>query len=210
MQERGHLEKLSSGEPLPNTTIIYGEGGTGKTTICLLAALKQAEQNKKVIFLNTESNFSTERCEQLLNGRDKTLIENMLILQIKNFNAQHQHIMKLEQLKNVGLVIVDSLTHYYRRLASKEPELARSMLNKQLKILEEVAKRNIPIILSSQVFSRDNAIFPLAKETLFKHATHVIKLEKNPRSISLEKPEKQHVFFKIKNEGIELIETNNI
>ena len=31
-------------------TVLYGEGGSGKTTLCLLAAIEQALNNKKSYF----------------------------------------------------------------------------------------------------------------------------------------------------------------
>ena len=35
-----------------NVTLIYGPAGSGKSTLCLLAAIEQALNNKKVLFLN--------------------------------------------------------------------------------------------------------------------------------------------------------------
>ena len=36
-------------------TTLYGEGGSGKTTLCMLAAIEQALNNKKVLYLDTET-----------------------------------------------------------------------------------------------------------------------------------------------------------
>src|SRR3989338_4816230 len=139
-----------------NITAIYGEAGSGKTTLCLLATIEQALNNKKVLFLDSESNFSTERFEQLLNTRNKDCIKNILILKIKNFNLQHSQIKSLENIKNISLIIVDSITHYYRRLQRREPEVARAMLGKQLSILNNISKNNIPVLVTSQVYSNMN------------------------------------------------------
>src|SRR3989338_11435140 len=94
------LNKLLVGYKNNAVTSIYGEAGSGKTTLCLLAAIEQALNNKKVLFLDTENNFSTERFTQLLNNRDKECIKNILILKIKNFNIQHTQIKSLEKIKN--------------------------------------------------------------------------------------------------------------
>ena len=133
-------------------TTLYGEGGSGKTTLCMLAAIEQALNNKKVLYLDTEINFSADRFEQILNNRNKECIKNILVLKIKNFNLQHTQIKTLEGIKNISLIIVDSITHHYRRLYSREPEIARAMLGKQLSILKEISK-TIPIIITSQVYS---------------------------------------------------------
>ena len=187
-----------------NITAIYGEAGSGKTTLCLLATIEQTLNNKKVLFLDSESNFSTERFEQLLNTRNKDCIKNILILKIKNFNLQHTQIKSLENIKNVSLIVVDSLTHYYRRLHRREPEIAEAMLGKQLSILNNISK-NIPVLVTSQVYSNmKNDVTPLGKDILIKFSNKVIKLEKNPRKITLEKPNKKEIKFNIINEGIKL------
>lgn len=192
----GNLEKLTS---------IYGEGGTGKTTLCLLAAINHAINNKKVIFLDSENNFSTERFNQLLNKRNNECIKNILILKIKNFNLQHSQIKSLEGIKNISLIIIDSLTHYYRRLHSREPEIAKAMLARQLKILSNIAQTGIPIIVTSQVYSDfNNNINPLGREILSKFSSKIIKLEKDPRKLILEKPDKKESKFEIINEGIRI------
>ncbi len=188
-----------------NITTVYGEAGTGKTTLCLLAAIEQSLNNKKVLFLDAEKNFSTERFEQLLNGRNKECIKNILILNIKNFNLQHTQIKNLENIKNISLIIVDSITHFYRRLYRREPEIAKAMLGKQLSILKKISD-NIPIIITSQVYSNmKDDVLPLAKEILTKFSKTIIKLEKNPRKLIIEKPEKKEIKFKIVNEGIKII-----
>lgn len=186
-----------------NITTIYGEAGTGKTTLCLLATIEQILNNKKVLFLDAEKNFSTERFEQLLNERNKEHIKNILILNIKNFNLQHTQIKNLENIKNISLIVVDSITHFYRRLYRREPEIAKAMLGKQLSILNKISKNNVPIIITSQVYSNmKDDVLPLAKEILTKFSKTIIKLEKNPRKLISDKKE---INFKIVNEGIKII-----
>ena len=46
-------------------TTIYGPAGSGKTNLCLLAAISIARQNKKVIYIDTEGGFSVSRLDQL-------------------------------------------------------------------------------------------------------------------------------------------------
>ena len=200
------LDKFLGKYSEENITALYGEAGTGKTTLCLLAALELASNNKKVIFLDTEQNFSTERIEQILNSKNKECIKNILVLKIKNFNVQHTQVKNLESIKNVSLIVVDSLTHHYRRLYSREPELAKGMLGKQLTILKNIAKKNIPVILTSQVYSSlENNIMPVGKDVLIKLSDKLIKLEKNPRKLTLEKPENKTIKFEIVSEGIKVL-----
>ena len=184
-------------------TTLYGEGGSGKTTLCMLAAIEQALNNKKVLYLDTEINFSADRFEQILNNRNKECIKNILVLKIKNFNLQHTQIKTLEGIKNISLIIVDSITHHYRRLYSREPEIARAMLGKQLSILKEISK-TIPIIITSQVYSNmENSSNLLARETIKKYSDKIIRLEKNPRKMIIETTNKT-TSFEIVGDGIKL------
>lgn len=197
------LNKLLEGYSENNITTIYGEGASGKTTLCLLAAIEQALKNKKVLFIDTEQSFSTKRFQQLLNNRNKDCMDNILILNIKNFTLQHREIKKLENIKNISLIIVDSITHFYRRLYRREPDLAKAMLGKQLSILNKISKNNIPVIVTSQVYSdMKKGILPLAKDILKRFSKTMIKLENNPRRII---GKNKRANFEITNEGIKII-----
>ncbi len=200
------LNKFLEGYKENGITAIYGEAGSGKTTLCLLASLEQALNNKKVIFLDAEINFSTERLNQLLENKNKDCIKNILVLKIKNFNLQHTKIKNLENVKNVSLIVIDSLTHYFRRLYRREPEVAKGMLAKQLSILNKIAKSNIPILITSQVYSSmENEIIPLGYDSIKKFSSTIIKLEKNPRKIKIESPNKKETNFKIISDGIKVL-----
>ncbi len=187
-----------------NLTAIYGEGGSGKTTLCLMSAAEKTANNLKVIFLDAESNFSAERFAQLLENKEK--INNVLVLKLKNFNYQHGQIKKLENIKNVSLIIVDSITHFYRRLYRRKPEIAKAMLGKQLSILRKISK-NIPVIITGQVYSDMNKkILPLGNTIINKFSDTLIKLEKEPkRKLIIKKPEKKELTFQIVNKGIKII-----
>ncbi len=192
-------------EEYKNIITIYGEAGTGKTTLCLLAAIEQASNNKKVLFLDTEKNFSLERVWQLLTNNDKDCVKNILVLKLNNFNLQHTQIKNLENIKNVSLIVIDSITNHYRRLYGREPELAKGMLGKQLSVLNKISKNNVPVMITSQVYSDlKDSINPLGKEILKRASNKIIRLEKNPRKIIFEKPEKKGLYFDILNEGIKI------
>ncbi len=184
-------------------TAIYGEAGSGKTTLCFLAAINKLIENKKVIYMDAESNFSAERFMQLLTEKEK--INNVLILKIKNFNIQHTQIKNIENIKNISLIIVDSITHFYRRLYRRKPEIAKAMLGKQLSILRKISK-NTPVIITGQVYSdMEKNTLPLANTIIKKFSDVIIKLEKEPRRrLIIKKPEKKEFIFEIISDGIRI------
>jgi|SRR3989344_6396331 len=179
-----------------DNNLIYGEGGSGKTTLSLLAAIEQLKNNKKILYLDSGENFSLERFNQLSNNFKS---EKLLVLKLKNFNDQHKKIIALENIKNVDLIIIDSITKYFRVLNRSEPELARAMLRKQLKIISNI---KIPKIMTSEVFSNFRTIEPLSGELIKSFAQLILKLNKEPRNIILEKPNSKSMRFEIKNNGI--------
>ncbi len=184
--------------PNNKISIIYGEGGSGKTTLGLLVSIQSLRNKKKVLYIDVGNNFSVERFNQLSN--DQELLKKILIIKIKNFKNQHEQIKGLLNLKVFDLIVIDSFTTFYRRLYSKEPELAKAMLNKQLNILKEL---NTTIILTSEVYSDINthSINSIANKILKRHTKLDIKLTRNPRKLFI-KQLNNYFIFKIKNEGI--------
>jgi DNA repair protein RadB len=183
---------------------IYGKGATGKTNLCLLLASKLGK-NKKIAFIDTENGFSPERIDQLNN---KNSLNNILVIQVNNFNEQHKAILNLLKMKDlINIVIIDSLSmHYRKELQEKNPE-TNNLLSKQFNILSELTNNNIPVIITCQVYSKlDNTIEPIGSNMIRNWSKCIIKLEQNDkRTLTLEKhPElgPKTINFTIKNNGI--------
>ena len=85
------MEKVSTGAEFFNNflkggyennivTTIFGPSGTGKTNLCLMAAVNIAESGKKVIFIDTEGGIAIERIKQISDDYkdvlDKTIFFN--------------------------------------------------------------------------------------------------------------------------------------
>ena len=98
-------------------TMLYGGPGTGKTNLCLLAAVSQAKKGNKVIYVDTEGGFSSERVRQMVNenGVEKVL-GNIFLLKPTNFKEQKESFVQLLKYlkKGISLVIVDGMTMLYR------------------------------------------------------------------------------------------------
>ena len=188
-----------------NLTCIYGKAGSGKTTLAMQTARDYAQQGKKTIFIDSEAGFSTERFKQLTGKNYEELLEHIFVFTIKSFRDQQEKIKQLETLIKQGkfsLIIVDTLTTYYRRLVNSEPELANSMLNSQLRILKTLSK-TIPIIITGQVYSTmETGIRPTGGKIIEEPSDQLIHLEKEPRIIRTLKPGKKEIPFTIKDEGI--------
>jgi len=177
-------------------TCIYGEGASGKTTLAKIAAIKFAKDGK-VIFIDSENGFNLERFKQL--GGEKYL-ENIFILKPKNLEEQELQIKNLLKLKNLKLVIIDTIGHFYRIEDKKKANISMHI---QFNILSEISNK-IPVILVNQIYSY-NEKDKMVGGNMFKNwSKKIIKLEKDPRKIILEKPSNKQIYFEIVNEGIKL------
>jgi DNA repair protein RadB len=140
-------------------TTIYGPAASGKSNLCMLCAVTAARQNKKVIFIDTESSFSIDRLKQIAPDYEK-ILENIIILRPGSFEEQQKVIRELRKLAtaNLGLIIVDTIVMLYRveRGKSDSYELSRE-LGLQISFLSEMARKlHVPVILTSQVYSPFN------------------------------------------------------
>src|SRR5688572_12595523 len=94
-------------------TLLYGEAGTGKTTLCLLLAAAVARQGKKVIYIDTEG-VSLERLRQMTGDDFEMVIKNILFSNIGSFDEQEKMVDKAIKLAqgnvDVGMIIIDSIS----------------------------------------------------------------------------------------------------
>ena len=103
------MAKISSGSSLINEmlqggyetdiiTTIFGPAGSGKTNLCLIAAICTVLNKKKVIFIDTEGGFSIERVKQLCPGNDN-ILDKILVFNPTTFEEQkkeHEESLTLE------------------------------------------------------------------------------------------------------------------
>jgi DNA repair protein RadB len=150
-------------------TTIYGAGGSGKTNLCLIVAVSQAKKGNKVIYVDTEGGFSSERVAQLLD-KDKTLLEqtlkNIMILKPTSFEEQEEsfdQLLKFVKKGGISLIIIDSIAMLYRlelgdAIKSEDTQNIQSVnraLANQLRVLTEISrKENIPVVVTNQVYSQ--------------------------------------------------------
>ena len=147
---------LEGGYEADAITVLYGPAGVGKTNLALLAAVEVAKQGRKVIFVDTEGGFSVARLKQIL-PEYKKLLDRIVFLRPMSFDEQNKSVEMVKKLVNskIGLIVVDTMTMLYRLQRSfKEDDNYNRDLSLQMLALNEIArKHNIPVLLTSQVYS---------------------------------------------------------
>jgi len=145
-------------------TMIAGPPASGKTNFVLLASCSQAKKGNKVIFIDTEGGFSSERIKQIVGEDYKEILKNILLLNPTSFNEQKKIFIKLlDKIKkeNVGLIVVDGMAMLYRlklgntvklKDENKVKEVNREVA-RQMRVLAEISrKQNIPVLITNQVY----------------------------------------------------------
>ncbi|MBC7084844.1 MAG: DNA repair and recombination protein RadB [Methanomethylovorans sp.] len=138
-------------------TQFFGEAGSGKTNICLQLAIRCVEQGKKVIIIDTEG-ISPTRFRQIAGERAKEIAQNILIYEPHNFEEQHAAVRELEKVikENIGLIVVDSATAFYRFELEQEDSAvrARRELGSQIGFLHNLARKyGIVVVITNQVYT---------------------------------------------------------
>jgi DNA repair protein RadB len=149
-------------------TTLYGPGGSGKSNFCILAAASQARKGNKVIFIDTEGGFSSDRFRQVHERESEEIeksLQNIFLLKPTSFKEQEQafeQMLKYVKKGDISLIIIDSIAMLYRlelgeAISENDSEKISAVNRKlanQLRTLNEIArKQNIPVIVTNQVYS---------------------------------------------------------
>jgi DNA repair protein RadB len=206
-------------------TTLYGAPGTGKTNLCLLAAVECARRGGKVVYMDTEGGFSPERVRQITNSH-QAVMERTVLSEPGNFREQGRVIRELDR-HQAGLFIVDSMVAMYRlEYAEKSEDTkagsyeagravleANRELSKQLSVLSGLAReKDVPVLVTAHTFRHwETGLNEIVGGDAIKYWSKVIVyLEKtgrmSERKATLIKhrylPEWGSVKFSIVNEGI--------
>lgn len=171
---------LGGGIEEGSVTLFYGEAGTGKTNVCLQLARNVTVQGERVAYIDTEG-LSSDRLKQVYAGCEDA-IKNLLVFQVHSFFEQGDRIDKIAKLAangTISLLVIDSLTMYYR--LNHDDSAVRNELIRQTQVLLDMARMtDIPVMVTSQVYSNLNngGVEFLGGHTLHHNAKTIIRLDK--------------------------------
>jgi RecA/RadA recombinase len=133
----GFDEILGGGLEPKVLTQIYGEAGSGKSTLALFTAVSVLKSGRGVIYIDTEG-FSIERFKQLAGDRVEELASRLYLFEPESFADQGAKILecsRLMQVRDIGLIVLDSATAYYRLEQIDSKDALSLLSNQMLKLL---------------------------------------------------------------------------
>jgi RecA/RadA recombinase len=149
--------KIGGGIQQDSIVLVYGEPETGKSTLALQCAVNCAVGGGKILYVDCDNTFSTERLAQIAGYHFEDVADRIVLVKPRDFREQMALIDHIENYTiNVGLIIIDTLTSLYSARAAESPKAfsANRELNKQLAILAQLCKtKKIPLLILSQVRS---------------------------------------------------------
>ncbi len=135
-------------------TQFYGEAGSGKSTLCLMAAVEVLRKGAGVVYIDSEG-FSIERFSQIAGDSTNEYAKHLYVFEPSTFAEQGLMISECERLiksGTAGMIVLDSATALYR-VEQMDTKDALSMLSRQMMVLLGIAKRyDIPVVITNQVF----------------------------------------------------------
>ena len=142
-------------------TDIFGASATGKTQLALQICTTALRNNIEILFQDTTGGFRPERMLTLIKAKnmDPELLDHVRVGRITNTSEQISYLEKISEIKNLGLVVIDSVTDLFSFEYSKESNL----LEKHVAFMEYMHKlafiaiqKKIPIIVTNIVRKSDD------------------------------------------------------
>jgi DNA repair protein RadB len=147
---------LKGGLTLGDVTLVYGEAETGKTSLAIQCAINTARIDYKIIYVDSDDAFSPVRLSQIAYEDTDEVAPSITLVKPTTFQEQASAIDRLDEYltKNVGLVVVDTVTSLYR-VELGEPKTTFALnreLGRQMACLAQIAKtRKVAVLINSQV-----------------------------------------------------------
>jgi DNA repair protein RadB len=177
---------LGGGWETDGLTELYGEGGSGKTLVCLETAVRVARADRWVFYIDTEG-VSADRLEAIAGRSLDRVLRRMLLSTPKDLTEQSKAVATVAGLvregrRPIGLVVLDSATYYYRLSLSgpSEDEGRAALVEELAELLATARLAQVPVLFTNQVWRRpsDGSLEPLGGSFVNHAAKTILRLDR--------------------------------
>jgi DNA repair protein RadB len=173
---------LGGGLEVRTITQFYGEPASGKSTLCMIAAVTCLRAGHTVVFIDSEG-FSIERFRQIAGTDTEKIADRLFLFEPLDFEHQGAMIAEAEKIlktQKPGLLVMDSATALYRTDLEKGRESIQMLTRQMIQLLGYSKRYEIPVIITNQVYmdTQKNTYFGLGGFALEHISKVIIRLEK--------------------------------
>jgi DNA repair protein RadB len=145
---------LGGGLEVRTITQLYGEPASGKSTLCILAAVSCLRAGHAVAYIDSEG-FSIERFRQIAGDDTEKLADKLFLFEPIDFEHQGQMIAEVEKVlktQKPQLLVMDSATALYRTDLDKGRDAIQVLTRQMIHLLGYAKRYEIPVIITNQVY----------------------------------------------------------
>ena len=207
-------ELLGGGIESGIMTEVYGEGGSGKTNLCLQMA-RNCARKSKVFYIDAEG-VSIERFKQICGKEFEEVSRNVLFYKVHSPEDQEKAVaeaIKLMRSGSAGLVVLDSAVMHYRLTGDEsDSDNTKNLLLQLRRLMGNAMEKDVPVILTNQVYTdvSSNTMRPICEFSIGNLSKAIIYLGKMPNGIRTatiikhrSRPEGATARFRITENGLE-------
>ena len=173
---------IGGGLELRTITQFYGEPASGKSTLCLIAAVSCLRSGHAVAWIDSEG-FSTERFRQVAGADTDAIADRFFLFEPIDFEHQGAMILEVEKVLKAhkpGLLVIDSATALYRTDLEKGRDAMQALTRQMLHLLGYAKRYEVPVLITNQVYmdTARNTFAGLGGTALEHLSKVIVRLEK--------------------------------
>jgi DNA repair protein RadB len=173
---------LGGGFEVRTITQLYGEPASGKSTLCIIAAVSCLRAGHSVAYIDSEG-FSIERFRQIAGDDTEKLADKLFLFEPIDFEHQGQVIGEVEKVLKTHkpqLLIMDSATALYRTDLDKGRDAIQVLTRQMIYLLGYAKRYEIPVIITNQVYmdTGKNTWYGLGGFALEHISKVIVRIEK--------------------------------
>jgi DNA repair protein RadB len=206
------LDQLMGGLSTGEMVLLFGERGSGKTTLAFQMMVSAASRGLSATMLYTEGRAPLQRLTEIAGPAWQTASELMWVMEVKSFGQQDALIDDIESQmpQKTALLVLDSITSCYRaELGQHDANISiNKALNRETALLKDLCiRKGLTVLLISEVRTQLNGqgIEPVASAILTYWADRAFRMDKvygDLRKVTqIKPPSERDALIKLKTTG---------